>query len=582
MENTIDIHKVKITAPSSQREPTVISRNNQTSENPTVPDKKALKKWQKALIIVSIILFIVVVIAMVLIFIRGRGPTINPPEDLEPTSNPLENQNDNNDLSKKEALKAFEPNFEIASKTNHLNQVILKSNTKFTSISNGVESTTLSAFTYAKYDVFTLNESNAAEDSKEFYQRKYYTVITMNSICNAYFSNKTDCELKEYLNLNVKNKNLRNIDEQEIQEVIKKLIIPICIIEHTDTNIIISATCPETLSSNLKEDIILSFQVIKPRTFKGIIEDDSIGGTNVTQKDNKKYINSFIKGCDDYNGDLTINKTCEEIKNIVTDLNGNLISMKQNSTKEIIKDENHKNKQIKTYYIEDISDSENFDSNNYKKNLDNVFELIKSFMQKKDYISLNSFKLILENLMKGDSNTTNKNRRLTEEETHNSGIFKSKIFSKEMYGINIELNVENDIGAEKNSMSKLLTGLTTGKETKNISVSQKSIKLNETMGEFIALSKASKEIAKSLQEELIEKFLELRNEIDSNFNDLNNNISFADLLPIFDSSSFKSSLSIFEECFSLKSFFLVFSAFFSSKNSLSLNIFSSSVVQSYI
>ena len=49
---------------------------------------------------------------------------------------------------------------------------------------------------------------------------------------------------------------------------------------------IISVTCPETLSSNLKEDIILSFQSIKPESFKGIVDDDSIKGTNITEKDN--------------------------------------------------------------------------------------------------------------------------------------------------------------------------------------------------------------------------------------------------------------------------------------------------------
>ena len=101
--------------------------------------------------------------------------------------------------------------------------------------------------------------------------------------------------------------------------------------------------------------------------------------------------------------------------------------MKQNSTKEVIKDEDHKNKIIKTYYIEDVSSSENFDSNNYKKNLDNVFELIKPIMKKEDYFSLNSFKAILEDLMKGDSNTTTSSRRLTtEEKPDNLGNFKKQ------------------------------------------------------------------------------------------------------------------------------------------------------------
>jgi len=78
----------------------------------------------------------------------------------------------------------------------------------------------------------------------------------------------------------------------------------------------------------LKEDIFLSFQSIKPESFQGI-DNDSIVGANITQKDNKKYINSFIKGCDDYDGNPSINKTCPEIKNIVTDIDGNVISVKK-------------------------------------------------------------------------------------------------------------------------------------------------------------------------------------------------------------------------------------------------------------
>lgn len=104
--------------------------------------------------------------------------------------------------------------------------------------------------------------------------------------------------------------------------------------------------------------------------------------------------------------------------------------MKQNSTKEIIKDEDHKTNKLKTYDIEDISNSENFDSNNYKKNLDSVFEIIKPYMKKEVKMSSSSFKEILEDLMRGDVNTTKDFRRLSEEKTDNSGIFEDSIFQK--------------------------------------------------------------------------------------------------------------------------------------------------------
>ena len=512
---------------------------NKEEDNSKESQKKSLKKWIIILIIIVIIVIIIVVVAV--LFSKNQKPNKKPeePSDIPIVNPPNEDTNnkDNNGLSKEEALKAFVPNFKVASKPNNLIQVLMKSNLKYTSIVNGVESTTLSTFTKAKFDLYTLNESYAGEDSKEFYSSKFYTVITINSMCNAFSASKTDCELEKYLDLNVKNQNLRRDDEEEDLEIIKEVILPICIIEHSDTNIIISVTCPETLSSNLKEDIILSFQSIKPESFQGIIDDASIAGTIVTQKDNKKYIDSFNKGCDDYDGDPSINETCEEIKNTVTDLEGNLISMKKNSTKEIIKDENHKNYKIKTYFIEDISDSQNFDSNNYKKNLDNVFELIKPYMKKEDYISLNSFKEILEDLMKGDSNTTKTFRGLTEEKTDNLGIFEEKIFSKEIYDINIELNLQNDIGLDYGSKARIISGLTTGKEIKEeLSHSESNIQLNETMNKFIALSNAANEEASLLKEKLNEPLLEIRNNIDSNINALNNLLSFEDLSSIFDST----------------------------------------------
>ena len=189
--------------------------------------------------------------------------------------------------------------------------------------------------------------------------------------------------------------------------------------------------------------------------------------------------------------------------------------MKQNSTKEIIEDEDRKTNKIRTYYIEDISNSENFDSKNYKKNLDNVFELIKPYMKKEEKISSNSFNEILEDLMKGDSNTTNINRRLVEEEkTDNSVIFEDKIFSKKIYDINIELNMKNVLGLGYGSNSTIITSLTTGKKTQEISHSESNTKLNETINKFISLSKAANIKASVLQEELNEPILELRNNID--------------------------------------------------------------------
>ncbi len=138
--------------------------------------------------------------------------------------------------------------------------------------------------------------------------------------------------------------------------------------------------------------------------------------------------------------------------------------------------------------------------------------------------------------MKGDSNFTNDFRKLTGEKTDSSLIFEEKIFSKEIYDINIELNMKNVIGLGLGVNSMIISSLTIGKETREISHNEANIKLNETMNKFISLSKAVNGKASSLQEELNEPLFEIRNNIDSNINALNNLLFFIDLTPIFDST----------------------------------------------
>ena len=186
-----------------------------------------------------------------------------------------------------DAMKVFEPAFQINSKAKTLTQLELRSTQEFNTMTDGLQSS-YSTFTKAKYDIYVLNETSSGED-KDFYSTKYTSVITINSFCTKFASDsmENDCDLKKYLDLNIKNtNNLRRNDEVNIEQI-KKVILPICIIEHTNTNIIISVTCPETLSSNLKNDIILAFQSIKPDSANSINEDENLSGNKIETKDNK-------------------------------------------------------------------------------------------------------------------------------------------------------------------------------------------------------------------------------------------------------------------------------------------------------
>ena len=327
--------------------------------------------------------------------------------------------------------------------------------------------------------------------------------------------------------------------ENDIAQV-TNVILPICIIEHTDTNIIISVTCPETLSSNLKNDIIVAFQSIKPDSANTINDDENDAGLKTEEKNDKFYINSFNKQCDDYDGDPTKNKTCEIIRNIVTDKEGNVISSEKISTSETIMDKNNKFSNYLLYNVEDISqkNTENFDKDAYKSNLNTIFDLTNNLMKKENYISEGSFKEIVDILTsEEDNNEENNIRFLNEvEDIENPGVYEGNVFSNKIYNINMDLNFKNDIGLGKLENAKAITNFNTGEQTQELSHYEENTKLNETLNEFITLSKAGNKMASVLYEQLNDLLLNIRDIIINNINELNNLLAYKDLSAIFDST----------------------------------------------
>ena len=251
---------------------------NNIENNINDNENKITNAKNKICIIIIIIIFILLLLTIFLIIYlvlkkKKKKEEIESKES-ENTYDPLIIE-----INKKEIMKAFESNFNINTTKNTLNQLLLKSIQSYKTISNNINSS-YSIFTKAKYDIYTLNESSS-ENNKNFYISKYTTIITINSLCTKYIFNSSeeDCVLDKYLDLNIKSEdNLRTNDELNIdtEQIIKKAILPFCIIEHTNTNIILSITCPKTLSENLKNDIILAFQSIKPDSTKGLNDEKKI------------------------------------------------------------------------------------------------------------------------------------------------------------------------------------------------------------------------------------------------------------------------------------------------------------------
>ena len=524
------------------------SERNKSINNTESTQNNSPKKY-KLWIIIGIFIGLLIILSIFLIcffIVKKKKDIINniveekndekidiKQEELE--TEKIENPNFVIQLDK--VMKAFQPNFKISSKPNTLNQLLMKSNKDVITISNGIDFS-YSIFTKALFDIYTLNETIPEKD-KDYYSTKYTTVITINSLCYQY-SSETECELEEYLNLNIKTQDNLRTNEEEIDDI-KKAILPICIIEHTDTNLIISVTCPETLSINLKNDIILAFQIIKPDSIKGMFEDDNLDKTTITEKDDKIYIDNFSFGCDNYVYDPTKTENCEMSRNIITDKEGTVISSKKTLISEVIINENNKHKNKLVYFFENISNNNiGFDPVNYKSNLDSVFELINTFMKKEIYIIDGSFKDVAESLAKNEDDSLNSIRKLEEESINQESVIEETIFTMLISENNINLNIKNDIGLgflEKAKASSNYIMKKSGNQTdKLLSMDEIDTKLNETINSFIKISKNGNKLASLLFQQINQPLLNLREIINTNINKLNNLLAFNDLLPIFEAT----------------------------------------------
>ena len=564
--NKNEIHKTIVIPYINNQQPNSKTDISQKEENPkprTIPQKKdgKLKRNIFLAIILSGIVIIGLIIFLSIHFSKKPQQNEKPIEEKtdqlggrndEKTENEIKEESEEKSveneekkvpkpeiITREEAMKVFNPNFEIKSKEDSLTQLLLKSKQTYNTVSNGAE-TSYTTISKAKYDIYTLNSTSPGED-KDFYSLKYTTVVTINSLCNkiSTTSSENDCDLKKYLDLNIKNtNNLRRIEEGNIEQI-NDVILPICLIEHTNTNIILSVTCPKTLSSNLKNDIILAFRSIKPDSANSINDDETVAGTKKEIKDDKIYINSFNKECNNYNGDPNKKMSCESIRNIITDKEGNLISSEKISKSETIMDENNKYSNNLIYNFEDISNqnSAEFDPNNYKSNLNTIFDLTKNLLEKDNYISDGSFGEILDFIMKAEDNNTKSNiRNLIEISDENPGINEEQLFSKTQYDINMTLNMKNDLGFGELENAKAISTFNTGDQSNLLSNKEINTKLAETLNKFITLSKAGNKMATELLEQLNEPLLNLEDIINTNITDLNSLLAFKELVAIFDST----------------------------------------------
>jgi hypothetical protein len=375
-----------------------------------------LKKWWWIIVLILIIIVVVVVVVACVVLKSNDDPEtpIDKPIEILPPG-----------IDPKKTEDVFSSMFTVLTKEKTLSQLSQKSYQNYKSRNNG-ETTSNSFLNEAIFDIYPMNSTSSSNATNIFYSKIYNTIITVKSFCSKTSSNpeKDECQLERQLDLNVKDQSNLRRDEEDTADLIKKAILPICIVEHTDRNLVISITCPETLDPSYKADIIRAFSNIKPNTMKGFEFDKDYVNTISEEKEDKIYTTSYDNVCPDPNLDPQKQIICNMTKNIITDKEGNLISSKiTNSTNTTI-DENNSFSNNFTYVFTNIpkENSESFDEETYQKNLETILSLTSSFMKKEIFIE-NMTNFAIELMEEIDQPTDAiEVRNLMEQKTSNPGV----------------------------------------------------------------------------------------------------------------------------------------------------------------
>ena len=297
-------------------------------------------------------------------------------------------------------------------------------------------------------------------------------------------------------------------------------------------------TCPETLGQSYKADIIRAFNNIRPESIKGFDFDKNYVNTNVEEKEDKIYITSFDNVCQEPNEDPDKTIICYMTKNIITDKEGNLISSKISNSTKSITDENNSFSNNFTYIFKNVpkENSESFNEEIFKKNLESLLSLTSSFMKKEIYI--NNFTELALDLLKEEKPEVNTNLRgLKEEDATRPGVHEEVIFPKTIYNITMDLNLKNDIGLTEDKTVKASCVYDVNKENfTELSNNRIKTDLYETLNKFISLSKSGNKIANKLYQDLNEPLLNFMDIINENIKKINDILANKDLSEIFDST----------------------------------------------
>ena len=422
-------------------------------------------------------------------------------------------------IIKKEKRKSSEQDIN----NKNLRQYSFETIQNYETMQNG-EISPFKIYSKSIYELYSLNSNSSTSKVDENYENdKYITTIALNSFCNKLIINsgENNCELKPILDLNKKQEyNLRRNNDNDYS--IKDALLPICKVEHTGTNLITSVTCPNTVTNNLKQEIIEVFKIIEQSSIEKF---DNVSYNN----DNNVYVNISKDKCSDINKDNIQSKECYSTTKIITDKKGNFISISKISYNKIIQNEQNMQTDNITYELKNIAHSNSvyYDEKVYKSNLD-ILLSITSFLMEKEIYNNNKELLLNSNIAK-NSNLLGDNLIKKEE------LRKKNIFNKYILDVPFELNLVNDIGFGQNKNIQLYSLFNINNNDIEIGSKNFQINLDDILKQLISLLRSSNKLVYDLNSNLNETLLKFKDKAKEYFLKINNYLIKEDLTEIFDS-----------------------------------------------
>ena len=292
------------------------SERNKTIERPEINNYNNNKLNKKKLILTISILFIIIIVIIFLLLIfywkifqkkkKKESNIINYQIDYEQYKNELFFKTKVNDI------RRFS-----------LNQISYED-----MIING-KNIQSKVFRKIFYDKYIISEKECELQNKNYCNKTYTASVAKVSQCLSL--EHENCEPKLLVDLiNNTKTNLRYLNELND---LKDIPIELCIFNFTDTNIIISISCPESLPENTRNDLLSDLYYFRPLPEKSSERKDEF---NITIENNIKNIKRISKGLCDINNKII--SFCDLNLSIKKDSEGNLLSINETYISNITSD----------------------------------------------------------------------------------------------------------------------------------------------------------------------------------------------------------------------------------------------------